>query len=789
MDFGSLDQAGFLRLLKRLQGKGGYSEDDDSNRVKELNAIAKVAELASEAIELVGRNQFVSAAVEALLSYEALYGLPSDYNFTDAQRQARLKAFWAALPKMIEARLDAAFDAYLGTTTGSTIRMTSSDAWNNHAAPSAAGLHVQRREPSADAAERRTLDPILARGLPARALGGKLSIGDATFGSGSIERKSINQVQSFAPGTQTKSMAAPYPYYPGSVLDAATWKEIQAMLMWKGKSATFDQTALGRTIIVRGSIPAGNTAVLDGPTFGGGTAINWENRIVQAWGVFSSTDVRTGDLTLRPSSEHGYTMPFKTGTGAGFANDLYNISANATLQCTFALSGSGDLVITNYSAGTRYFVLMIRCSPTYTPASSVDTQPWVNTVDITNANLTQIARSAEIRDADGGGATWTKTATFSGDRGAIRRVLYTGPLAVGPVDAFLNRDQQPRRVILDSSEDWRNRYVLIVPTDSASATEFPLIQYDGATNLNESARLFHTGPGAAVGSATALGYQQPNRMNGTASIWIFADSTTGDLVAEMKSTASVANFACCLFMAIGSEKTDGSGVATPVPLHATQIHALDLNQIQNNGCFAQGFQGGVPRSYVGASVKRTIPTCPPLGLIAQGSMPRRPLSWLVRERVGDYDEDSDGYYESRQKLFGQRKRFFSEVIAPGGTVALDDFNLMDDAIDQMDFRDRFVHFEGKQSALDITVGAGVQTTDGAASRIGFVMYMGPFNNQTAVSGSLTFTFEMSRKGTSRGLHSRFTVTNGSGASIYLNLAIEASGYLGLTDRRLYGASP
>lgn len=788
MDFGSLDQAGFLRLLRRLQGRGGYSDDDDSNRTKELNAVAKVAALASEALELAGRNEFPSQAVEALLSLERLFGLPGDVQFTDAQRQSRLRAFMRALPKMVESRLDAAFDSYLSATSGVTIRPNAVESWY-HRAPPAGGLHVQRQEPSADSVERRTLDPILARGLPARALGGKVSTGDATFGSGSIDRKSINIAQAVLPSVQTKANCPVIPYYPGSVIAADDWKEIQAMLLWKGKSIVMNQSSQGRTIVAMGSITAGSTAIIDGPTHGGGGAISWDNRLVQAWGVFSSTDVRLSgspDLSARPSTDHCWLSLSKLGTtGTPYLHEMVDIATGANVNAQISVNGTGDLTLKNNAAGTRYFAIMFRCCPTHTTGSSGDTEPLINATDIVNADITQVARSVEVRDANGGGAGWTKTSLFSGDQAAIRRICYSGPLGKGSSDGR-------QRVILDSSEDWRKRYVLLVPVTKADASQFQSASWGTmsarytTSNIDCTPRLFYTGPGAAQGSATAVAYQHPDQIVNAKNVWIFADSTTGNLIAEMKSTDSASNFATVMFLALGSEMQDGASVANTVPLHATQIHALDLNQIQNNGCYAQGFQGGAPRHYIGSSTKGNIPTCPPLGLIAEGAMPRRPVSWMVRERVGDYD-DADGYYEQRQPIINQRKRLISVGIAASGEVPIDDFNEINPLVDQADMRDRLIWIEGRFSANDIAIPTSPQTGDVASTtRFCAVFYSGPFGDQSFAIGNLTIKFEFSRTGSNKGQHSRITLTNNSGSDMYINMATECSGFLGLTDRRQYG---
>lgn len=795
MGFNSLDQAGYLSLLKRLQGRGGYSDDDGANVNKEWNAVAKVAELVSTVLEAAGKNMFVTQAVELLTDYERFLYMPSDERLTDAQRQSRLKAFARALPKMIEARLDSAFDAYLGATSGITVRPTSTDSLSAQASPYG-GLYVQRQEPSADSQEIRTLELILARGLPARALGGRISTGNATFGSGSIDRKSINTSPAVSPPFQTKSRVAVYEFFPGSVIDRDQWIEVQSMLLWKSRGFSISQMSQGRTIVVAGQIDASATAIIDGPTHGGAGAISWHDRFVQCWGVYSDTDVRPGgaaeDLSALIDTKHCWLGTAKLGNAAtAYVHELTRVNGATNIGAQLSVNAAGDLTLTNTVAATRYFVLMIRCTPTHTLTSTTDTQPWVNTIDIVNAELTQIARSVEIRDANGGGAGWSKTALFSSDQGAMRRLLYTGGLGK------IVQTGSKNSVVLDSSEDWRKRYVLVVAITKTASDQYPSANADGMTaRMGQSSfhvpRLFFTGPGSSGGSATIQPYEHADRPPGNSpDIWIYADSTTGELKAEMKATDSTSNCAAGMFLVLASEQYDGGGTVTAVPLHATQIHALDLNQPQNNGCIAQGVQGGAPRAAASSTAPGTAPTTPPLGLVAEGgSLPRRPLSFAVRERVGRVDDSTWTY---RQKLVGQRKRIISIEVPANSTVALDLFNdptkLAPGTEDQMDFRDRFVWFEGRYSATNITVSANPQNSDVTVSRFCGTLYTGPFGDQTLTEGDLTFKFEFSRKGTNKGIHSRLVVTETGGSTKYLNVAIEASGFLGLTDRRLYGASP
>lgn len=795
MGFDSLDQAGYLSLLKRLQGRGGYSDDDSSNVVKEWNAVAKIAALVSEKLESAGRNMFLSQAVELLLDYERLYMMPPDERLADAGRQARFKAMLRALPKMIEARLDAALDAYLGATSGITIRPTTTEASTAGAHPHG-GLYVQRQEPSADSQEARVVDAILSRGLPARALGGVMSTANATFGTGSIDRKSINTTPAVSPGAQTKSKAAVYEYYPGSVIKNDDWLEQQAMLCWKSRGFTISQANQGRTIIVAGEIDASATVAIDGPS-SPGTNISWHDRFVQAWGVFSDTDVQPGgaaeDISALGATKHCWLGLSKLGNaGAAYVHNLKKINGGTAIGGQLTVNAAGDLELINTVAATRFFVLMITCTPVHTIASTTDTQPWMSTTDVANADLTELYQSTVVRDGDAPTAAgWTKMTLFGVTPavGAMRRLIYTGGLVKSsPQDGVRNI------VTLDSSEDWRDRYLLIVPITKTDSAKYPAASSDGLTKRtadNERPRLFFTGAGATA-AATVQPYQHGDQWpSNSPNIWIYADSTTGHLMADMKETDATDNYADLMALVIASEKWDGTSVVTAAPLHATQIHAHDLNQTQNNGCIAQGFQGNAPRATLSAAAKGAIPTSPPLGLLGEGgALPRRPLSFLVRERCGDI---SDSTYEWRQKLTEQRRRIISLSVAAGATIDVDLFNdptcIAPGTKDQMDLRDRFIWYEGKYAATDIRVTASPQVTDVAEPDFSGILYTGPFGDATLAVSSLTFTFVFSRKGSGKGYHSRLTVTNGFGSTRYFNLALVASGFLGLTDRRLYGATP
>jgi hypothetical protein len=428
----------------------------------------------------------------------------------------------------------------------------------------------------------------------------------------------------------------------------------------------------------------------------------------------------------------------------------------------------------------------------------------MNSAQATNATMAELYAAQLITDGTVG--------KFAGvNAAAIRRVVYSGPLVKTALNGI------PQGVVLDSSVDYRNRYLLVVPLMTIAGGGFgidntyPVPSIDGMLTMplyqyprQSAPRMFYTGAGAAMGNATQQPYQlAAGAVVGSGPFWLFADAT-GRLCVEMKSTASASDSGSFMALIVASDPTDGSAVATPVPAHATQVQTHDLEAVQTLGTYQQGRQGGVPRRLITDASPKSIPTCSPLGVIGEGAFPLRPVSFLVRERLGATD---DGKYEVRQHIFGQRRRVVSLAVPNGTSRLIDDFNLADQlglaVNDQIDLRDRILWIEGRYSTTDITLSAVAQSGDSTANQFSIAMYTGPYAKpQYAISGyyvgghrvsislspdtGLDVEFLFSRAGTQLGLHSPARINNATGATVYLNLAWEVSGKLGLCDSRAYG---
>jgi hypothetical protein len=795
MDLGTLDAQGYFELLQRLEGSG-YAKDEDGVRASELRAWAEIAARATEALNDATNNLFLQSATTTLDLMERTLFLLQGSSLPVAQRRARLLAYKRASP-LNEVRMRASFGTHLASFTGVTQRPSNPQAVPHGAAP-ATGLLVGSLEPLAmQPQQQQDLSLVLGRGLPARAISGGVAQRDAVWGDALLPA-AIKLVPAVTVPTQTKHRSAPLEFLPGQRVTREDWLELQSMLCHKSYGFTLDQHKQGRTFMC--FIPAlGAGAAYEFPE----RAIGMQNRFVQACGLVSNAML--SDPTLAADAERVWLPTSKLGpAGGGYSPALLTVEQPPVVTgIVLRVNASGGLEVANTGGAAKAVVLMVRVTAAYVPGSGISTQPWIDAVQPRSADVSELYLAQVIADLDPGEFD-------DAPAGALRRVVSSGPLfhAAGYV--------VPQCVVLDTSEDWRNRYVQVASTGhyDALAADFPAPsiwgQIAGESQAAFAPRLFYTGPGSASGSGVQEPFQQPltHALKNTGSgngkapsdIWLFARDTDGALMCEMKQGVSANQAASMLALVTATERKEtGISVVTRVPVHATQVQTIDLEQPQNCGVYAQGQQGNVPRYRLADPAPRALPTCPPLGVIADGASPVRPVRWLVRERLGAAD---DGLYEVRQKLLGQRRRLTSLWCLAGTTTPLDDFNmpaqLAAGAIDQADYRDRFVWVEGRLSASNITVAATTQISDAAATPFLALLYTGPstIESELALTSQGTYSvliapqvwlqFEFTRGKPGQGFHSRLVVQNKSAADVYVNCSIEASGFLGLTDRRAAG---
>lgn len=751
-----LSEDGYHWLLRRLQGSG-YTTDENSARDNELGAVARIAARAAEGLETVSRNMILATVDEALDQLERVRFFVGSAALSIEQRRERLLAFARASHQAVQARLDAAFGG-----VGETLL---SDAYTlmPHRASGLGALVVGRRQPEAgpsvEAAVRRDLDPVLERGLPSRALSGGVTRHDLQYGMDlNTSGASIKVIANQNITPQTKARAAPLEIYPAVRLTSALWIELQAMLLWKSHGVSIDQTKQGRTIALRLSLGAGASAT--------DSSIVWGGRLVSAWGVSRSS--ASDDLTTATAAEHVWLGAARLGAaGDATTYPLVGLDGSAS-GLTVGVNGAGALVVNNGAGASRSVTLFVRSTPPLSVDGTADTQPWGFIDQIVYTELQELYRATLVSGLG------TPNVFGGMPAGALRRVVYTGGLS-RPAEGASSLTSALFRVVLDTSEDYRDRLVLVVPMTTTKPDAIPTANADGLGARSGRAlapRLFYTGAsGSSASVSTVTPYQHPDALDAP-SIWLYADAQ-GQLIAEMKSTSAEAA-ACLCALIVASETFSGTSRVRAVPIDTVMLQTLDLEQPQNCGVYAQGFQGGASRYFLTDAAPKRAPTSPPLGLIAEGAPPSRPVSFSVRERLGDR---ADGTVEVRQKIVGQRRRVVVLTLSPQSATPVDDFNLPTELAlgtnDQMDFRDRFVWVEGRY-------GAASPETPFLA-----LLYTGPVGDvEVEVTEGLSLVFEMSRR--EGGYHSRLLFRSALGSELFVHATIETSGFLGLTDLRQYG---
>lgn len=785
MQLGVLTRAGYRALLIRLQGSG-LANEQGSKRYTELDAIADIADKCTQALEDVTAGLFMASALATLDVLERVRYLVQGTSVDDATRQARLVAFTQGASKLVPSRLANAFATYLGNTTGTTLSSEAAALLAHSTSPLGAFL-VGRREVGANAElKRKDLSPILERGLPARATPGPVSTADAVWGA-ALYPASLKLAPAFTVPAQTKARIAPIEAPPGAALTREQWIELQSMLVPKSRGFSLDQQKQGRCIFLKVTIAPG-ASISD-------HSIDYTNRLITVVGVISENSVddpaqrSVGEHIRATPSKSGYTHPLVNYNGSDLGN------GPGVLGVTCAPSGT-TITFTNVTGPmpvpmTLNLAIMVMTSPTFLPNTTASSQPWLNANSVLSADLAEMYQAQLI-------CSQSDPGKFVGvAAGALRRVVYTGPLY------YLPDFGVPQMVVLDSSEDWRNRWVLVSATYIAAGDatipndDFPVPSCDGMYQDDGAPwRLFYTGPGVAPGTTTQQPYQHPVAYPGVGylnTLWFFAD-TNGALCAEMKSLTTNRRALSCIALVIASERDNASSVVTAVPVHATQVQSIDLEQPQHCGCYAQGQQGGVPRYLLSdPAPPRAAPTAPPLGLVTEGHSPSRPVSWRVHERLGALDNAT---YEVRQKITEQRRRVVSVLVPAGSTVELDDFNVLSETApgvtDQVDYRDRYMTVQGRFAGTDIRLGAAAQLSDVSATRFSWAIYTGPYEraeHTKTIGTDLYLRFEFPRAGAGRGLHSRLLCVNASASAVYLTCTVELSGKLGLCDSRLYGYVP
>lgn len=774
-----------LDLLKRLQGTG-YASEEGTARAVELEAIAEVAAKASEALTVASDNASPSGISEIASAYEYAHQLPTDDSLTIQERRDRAVAFTRALPQATEAR----FIGAANTLNTGLYETASYLSLNNKPArgPRAywRGLSVGDASQPLDAV-RLILDRASAASV--------LPAGSGRFGlsySLSWNSPSDNAVlhadsgmsgylESGKPDTSAIEVTL------GQTVTTGLLDEIRRSLYWHptagvGGTAFYVANSddlppaqtCGEWIVCLGSIANATTATLD--------ASNWANQLASAYGIVSATNITTGggvdtaslaatDRVYCETAKHGFYRQLTASDGTGSGVLIAFSNTGVTLQ--------------NNSGGTRYFLLFVRgtarWSTTATTHAAADAIARKTTFP--QLEVTWMTRNTSVRD---GNITtnWTRTLVTGSDtayRGAHRRIIYSGPTAI----AANATSGVPVTVVVDTSIDWRGRWVMVYGTVQGSANSIVAANWDQLQPLVSPGPFtvmptaFFTGTGGTATTFCASlgsGLPQPYRM--------YARSTDGALIVEHASSGVGGHvYACGLWFVVAAPKS--SDATCRAPLDGAYAAPVDLAEPQMSGTWQQGWPSAPNPQHSAFPTTQSVPTNPPLGLISEGGSPPVPVQWTQRERVGIITDPS---IVVRQRIFGQRKRMISLSVPAAGSRRLEAANgESGEPVDEIDYRDRLVWVSGNVGSTDATIGTASGTADTSNTPFVCALYTGPYGTQSvtiATGVTLVFTFAKSTSG--RGVHSELSFANSNGSTRYINAVLECTGQLGLSDNRTTG---
>lgn len=321
-----------LRVLKRLQGVGGYSDEDSGPRHGELFAIADAVAKGSMTIDRAAAQAFAHTATEMLSEHEAALNTSDRQGReTEAQRQERLVAL-AASQGFSESDIYEALDPVvtIDAVVGGAVDAFDFDDSPEEQAVFAAVVDMDATD-YADGRKREIVSESFAKSLPGRHYGehakrgvGRIVVKDVspTFSGTSV----IGQTAIAAPNSiefvQVLPKSRILSYGPAMPLRADDLNKIQrAILHGPADGAVRPQTGTawgGPRVFFAESVAPVTVVDID-------ASIDWRDRMVFCM-LHRSTaaDIlpgNAGDVDFNDSAHNAIAFCFYSGPGGASYND------------------------------------------------------------------------------------------------------------------------------------------------------------------------------------------------------------------------------------------------------------------------------------------------------------------------------------------------------------------------------------------------------------------------------------------------------------------------------------
>lgn len=779
-----------LYALRQLAGRGGYTEEDGTAREAVAGAQAYAGAFGSTSVARAALELFAHTAEETLDEWERLLALPNDVARTSAQRRERLAAVLAATSGHTYA-VERAIAALTWRADPTLLTATESDAElgePSSIAQTAILLDEDDHTPSAvgdTAHEKLSLTQALQRAFPAHALG-QLSRGsrmDKVFCSARGARWGANTSADGADADIGKVILDADPPQAGLTetqrypvrdvsyaqltrLDAEDLNRIQRKLTWHASqndalatTGIDTQGVGGLAFWFNMTVPASSTG-----------SVHFANLIdrlitIYAAGGTSGTrqpgDVNDGDGgDVKVFSDLWYT--------GNAADDTSYRSRDLTDGVTtytgsrFVFNNASGLRFVNAEASAMEIWGVMLVSPALGARAASPSPSDTDTVEEFLDGLPGSTLTGNLWDTVSAAslfarANGTSAVTGGISAGACRRV----GVLVGIEPPSAGR----REVVLDTTEDWRDRIVIVGLANMDSEQGRPGIEGDENLDLFTPG-LVYTGPGVAdptTGYAASFSSGQ---------LLVYARNTDGALCASFDSTI-VADAVSTLWQVIATEQlgyrsSPVARITSALGTINTRIQPRQLNLAQDCGLYEQFGQG---EFRLGAQPADSA--CLPLGPAGDGD-PRVPFSFRVRTQSPI--AGGGGVRHVRQRL-ADVLRIFQVVAVPSSPT---DFTyLYTKQRDIRDLIDRFAIFHLVWSTSDIRPGEASDTGFPGASRYGRFIWTGGGGGPAGdYAIALDTNFNLSVATTIGGIQ-RLTLRNTTGSTLYVAMMAEFGPRLGL----------
>jgi hypothetical protein len=624
MSFSSPTEDSFLVLLKKLQGRGGYTEDDDSVRVDELAAWANLAADASAHI-LSAANQAWAGTADALLfEIEIARGLRNSASRTQDQQRARINAI-----RQGDGRKSPIETALKNAGVIATIFVVLRDHISEPVVPPTLPLREELPEESiyqvallvADAdydnpETHATAIDVLEKLLPAhsRSHMGSQAIDDVLASSigirwGSNDRldRSVlfptaiasvilattgdpnsallpsRQLPSGSRRLRLRHPSRLKPYGPLSKLRSYDFNAIQDNLLFGPPN----QNVQSRSGLLSSAGVGGEWMFVCMQTAFGNKIVDsqrsWSDRYITFIGRISTLNILPGGFhgtdinhIAPPVAAFGYTGTGETN-GVGPNNGIV-VDGSAHFYANF-VGGTHELMLHDTVPGTRYIVGILIATPKLGNYLANTAFPSLNPPYADPANPRRL--TSFVKEQAAPAVAWFNFVRDHSHFRLAQNSLVPGEDGSFPIGGVHRTGvavnfQVPtshgafRTVVLDSTVDWRDRALLLSyrlndGLNASAKVTIPGGQNDAAS-IDSSILFGYTGPGRIPQLAYADADFTIRIAQATvvtlAHIIVFADADTGELLLEIDSVNGVSTDAWLTLMldVHGTEQMNAIGL-------------------------------------------------------------------------------------------------------------------------------------------------------------------------------------------------------------------------------------